>query len=276
DRGLLSSMLGKALVASGALMAAKILIVFLVTDRMKFTPETSFKASLNKAQISEFALVLAALGASQGIVGNEVVGFLSIVAIVTMGASSYLISYNDRIYREIEHLLARFESEEKTDVEVDRLEDHALVIGYDALSRRVLPVLENYFGDVMVVDRNPENVKELSESGYEYIYGDFKHGEIREASGIKRAELVLCFSPEEWVNRKVLEDAARDTTVFVKASSMEDAAELYELGAHYVMIKNVLAADRLEEYVKLFVQDEDLFREEIKSEIESIRWGGKE
>ncbi len=275
DRSVLSGMLPEAVAAAVILMAGKMLVIFLLTDRMKFTPETSFKAAINKAQISEFALVLAALGFSQGIVGQEVVSFLSIVAVLTMGASSYLISYNDAIYRRLEDLLSRLESERKQDVEIRELDGHALVIGYDALSRHAVSILENRFEDVVVVDRNPRNIDELANSNLEYIYGDFKHGEIRNASGLKKADLILSFSPDEWVNRKVLEEAG-DATVFVKADSMKEAGELYDLGAHYVMIKNVLAADKLEDYIRLFINDVDLFREEVKSEIERIEWSGKE
>lgn len=266
----------EALLASAALVAAKFWSVFLLTDRMKFTPETSFKAALNLGQTSEFSLVIGAVAVSQGLIGQEILGFLGMVAIATMGASSYLISYNSRIFDAVEHLLERFESGEKQDVELKTVQDHVVVVGYDQLSRNLLRALEDHYSDIVVVDRNPLNTRELSGSDYEYIYGDFRHPEIRKASRLKDADLVVSFSPDRLANRKAVEDSSRDATVIAKSDSLEEAAELYEQGAHYVTVKNLLAGEKLSEYLRLYLDDRELFLEEVEGELETIRWGERD
>ncbi len=267
--------ISEALIAAVVLILGKFVILFSLIDRANFTPETSFKASINMVQTSEFSLILAALGLSAGLIGTGVAGFISMVALITMSISSYIITYSESLHNRFEHLLVRLESEQKKDVEVRELENHALVVGYDELAKKVLEVLEQHYDQVVVVDRNSANTQELAESSHEYIYGDFKHGEIRKASSVKKASMVISFSPELWVNRKILEESDDDATVFVKADSMKGAAELYELGAHYVIIKNVLTADKMEEYLKLYLEDKDLFHEEIRDEKDNIRWGGR-
>lgn len=266
----------EALIASGILMVTKFSVLFALVDRAKFTPETSFKAALNKAQTSEFSLILGAVAVSQGLVGQGILGFLSMVAITTMGVSSYLISFNSRIYEAVDHLLERLESEKKQDVDVREIEEHLLVIGYDELAMRVLTEIEEYFDEIVVVDKNPMNTQELSESRYEYIYGDFSHPEIRKAARTKDADMVVSFAPDSFVNRKTVEDAVREATLVVKAPDIESAAEFYEEGAHYVTIKNLLSSEKLGEYLKLYLEDRELFQEEIKGELEAMRWGDRD
>ena len=271
----LSTYMVEAFLAAGILMIGKFAVLFFTIDRLKFTPETSLKSALNLSQMSEFSLILGALGVSKGLISPEIFGFISLTMIITVGFSSYFIAFSENFYRRFEHVLARIDSEAKNDVEVEALEDHALVIGYDFIGRRSAEILEDEFEDVMVVDRNSANVNEISRSGYEYVYGDFGHGEIRNASQINKADFVMSLVPDFTVNRKIVEEASPDAAVFVKASNLDEAAELYDLGAHYVIQKNELVGEKMGEYVKLFLEDEELFDEEVEKDRERIKWGDR-
>ena len=273
--GALSTYMTEAFLAAGILMIGKFGVLFGLVDRLKFTPETSLKSALNLSQMSEFSLILGALGVSKGLISQEIFGFISLTMIITVGFSSYFIVFSEKVYRRFEHILARIDSDAKKDVEVESLEDHALIVGYDFIGRRSAEILEDEYDDVMVVDRNSGNVNELSRSSYEYVYGDFGHGEIRNASQIDKVEFVMSLVPDFTVNRKIVEEASPDAAVFVKASNLDEAAELYDLGAHYVIQKNELVGEKMGEYVKLYLEDEQLFHEEVEKDKERIEWGDR-
>ena len=268
--GSLQAYLPEAVIASIVLIIGKFAIFFLTVDRFKFTPETSFKTAINMTQVSEFGLILASLAIAEGFIAQEVSGFISMVAILTMGCSAYLIRYKEEIQRRIEHILRRFDEEEKSDIEIQALENHAVIIGYDEIARKVAETLAKEY-NILVIDRNSNNTAELSRSDYEYIYGDLKHGEIREAARIGEAEFVVSLSPEKSVNDRLLEERSRDTTIIVKADSIEEAVDLYDMGADYVIVKNLLTGNRLSEYLELYLEDEELFEEEVEAELEQIR-----
>lgn len=259
----------EAVMASGILMIGNFLIMFYLIDRMKFTPRTSFIASINMTQVSEFSLVVGALAVQQGYVGNDILGYISLMALLTIGLSTYLINYNKEIYQKVEHLLQWLESEEKKDIEINRLENHAVVIGYDRIAEKICEKLHREY-DVLVIDKDPENTELLGESPYEYIYGDFKHGEIREGANLQEAAFVISLSDEKSLNLKLLEEA-EEAVRMVKAQSLEDATELYDVGADYVIMENILAADRIAEYIELYLEDHGLFTEEVDSELDKIR-----
>jgi Kef-type K+ transport system membrane component KefB len=273
--GALGFYLKEALIASAVLMVAKFVIIFMITNRQKFTPETSFKAAINKTQISEFALILGSVAVTQGFINDNVFGFLSITAMVTMGISSYLITFNNRIYHRVEHLLVWFDSEEKNDVDIDELENHVIVVGYNQLSKQAVKLLKKNYEQVVIVDNNVDNTNELANSEFEYIYGDFKHGEIRKSSGISEATFILSVVKDHEVNKQILEEADEDATKFIQTDSMSKAAELYEMDAHYVIMENVLTGDKMNEYIKLYLEDKHLFLEEVESEKQRINWGDR-
>jgi len=268
--GSLNTYFFEAVVASVVLMAAKFVIFFLTIDRFKFTPETSFRASVNMGQISEFGLILMSLAITRGYVEQEVSGFISMVAILTMGSSAYLMRDKDYLEQKVQPVLDFFKSEEKQDVDVERLEDHVVVIGYEENTKRLCRKLsENH--QVLVVDDDPTNTEELAESDYEYIYGDFKHGEIREGANLQKAKYIISFSKEKQVSKAVLDNSNRETVTIVRADNFEDASELYDIGADYVIMENILAGNRISEYLELYLEDREVFLDEAEAELDYIR-----
>lgn len=258
-----AQLLNEALIAVAILIPVKFAGFFSLTDRLRFTPETSFKTSLNLVQVSEFGLIMSAVALSEGFIGTPVMNFITLTAVISMAISSYLISSSSEMFELSKPFLARLRSDQKNDFEVDKLQDHALIVGYDEIGRNLARALEEQFEKIVIVDRNSDNVQELAESGYEFIFGDFKHGEIRNAAGLKDASIVISLSPEQSTNMITLEEA-EDATLFVKSENVEDAAELYDLGAHYVIIKHDLSSDKLIEYIELWREKPELFKKEVE------------
>lgn len=264
----------EAVVASVILMIGNFSIMFYLINRLDFDAATSFLGSINMTQVSEFSLVVGGLAVTQGYVGNDILGYLSLMALLTMTSSSYLINYNQQIYSKVEPYLKRFDNE--SNWENSKLENHIVVLGYDNLARNTVEELSSHGKDVMIVDRNPDNVDELTNSKYEYIFGDASHGEVRKQAGIERADIVLSFIPELKISKQLLESTREDSIKIVKARNFQQAAELYELDADYVIVKNLLSGDRLGNQLKAYFEDRELFLEEIKEEQEKIKWRNEE
>jgi len=250
----------EAIVAAFVLIPAKFLIFFALLSRQGFSLETTFLGSVTMIQVSEFALVAGTVAVAKGFVGEPVLGFLSLLAVVTMGVSVYVIKYDQRLFERLYPLLSRWETAGTgRTIEQQRYRDHAVVIGYDELTRSVLPRLEKFYDDVVVIDRKVTHVEALEDAGYDVVYGDFRHAEIRNESGLKRAAFVLSSSAELEVNEALLADVGERTTVFVEAAWAEDARELYHHGAHYVVLSPQLTAERLAEYLDAYFEDREAF-----------------
>lgn len=260
----------EALVASAGLMIGNFLIIFFLIDYEGFDPETAFVGSINMTQVSEFSLVVGALAVDRGFIDAAILGYLSLMAVVTMSLSTYLINYNYQLYERFEPYLERFKHEGQRDVDFRVYDDHAVIVGYDEIVRRVIPLVQEQFEDVVVIDRNPARSTLHRDAEYDYVYGDFKRGELRKAASIQRAGLVVSSSVERDVNRLVLREASDDTLVVVEAKSPKDAADFYEWGAEYVVLATAVTGDRLAEYVRSYVTDPDSFQELVDREIAAL------
>ncbi len=262
----------EAIVASVLLMVGNFFIMFFLIDLEKFTPETSFKGSINMTQVSEFSLVVGAMAISQGFIGEDILGYLSLMALMTMGTSAYLINYNHDLYLRFEHVLQRLDGDHKTDIDIETLHDHAIVVGYNDMAADIVPVLQEKFDQVVVVDRKPRNVKKLRQADHKFIYGDFKHGEIRKSSRIDAAAFIVSFAPDHMLNLRILEDHHEDAIVFLRSDNVDEAAELYQLGADYVINKKILAATKLVTYLDTYLEDKEEFTEQTRKDTETIWW----
>ncbi|ELY54382.1 sodium/hydrogen exchanger [Natronococcus amylolyticus DSM 10524] len=266
----------EAIIASIVLMVGNFWIMFYLIDREGFSVETSFLGSINMVQVSEFSLVVGALAFTQGYIGSDVLGYLSLMALLTMSVSTYIISYNHTIYRWVKPWFSRFESEEKIDTDLAEYKNHAIAIGYDEVTERALPVLEERYGTVVVIDRKTEHIDEIEQEGrYDHIFGDFRHGEVRKAANLKNASFVLSSSVQVDVNKAVLDEAPDDTAVFVEAERIDDARELYDRGAAYVIMSTYLTAEKLSEFLEQYVTDRAAFMDAIEQDIERIRREGR-
>ncbi len=267
----------EAVIASFLLLGINFCIVFGLYLSQNFDLETSFLGTISMLQVSEFSLVLGALAVQQGFVEPGILGFLSLMAIITMPTSTYYVMYNRQIFEKVRPYLERFEPENPIETKDIRHRDHAVVVGYDESTRKLVPLLEEIYKDVLIVEKDPKVVEELKETGHDYkntdvshelIYGDLIHEEIRNQSSLDNAALLVSMAPDHELNKKILEEL--DCLTILKAKNFEDAVELYDLGADYVIVKEHLAGEKVEDLLKLYLEDRELFLEEVETEKQKI------
>jgi voltage-gated potassium channel Kch len=169
-----SQQLGAALIFSLFVLIGNPIIVMIIMGFMGYRKKVSFKAGLTVAQISEFSLILVALGASQGQVGSDVVGLVTAVGLITIAASTYLIYGSDAIYARIEPALRIFER--KVDlVDPNFDDDHHdpdyVIIGLGRFGSKLVAELLARDVDVLGVDFDPRSVQS-PRFEIPVIYGD--------------------------------------------------------------------------------------------------------
>jgi len=261
----------EALITALILMPIKFVIFFALINWQKFNLETTFLGSINMIQVSEFGIILGVAAFAGDFIAEEVLGYLTLLALITMAVSVYFIEYNHALYSRIAPYLERWETDAVFETSKKAYQDHALVIGYDAVTRTVLPLLADHYDDVVVVDRRVDHINILEENGYSAIYGDFRNATIRKDAALKRARFVLSSSVELDVNTALMREARKDAIVFVEAKTVPDARVLYDRGAHCVIMSTQLAGDRLSAYLKAYLEDEEVFKQVVKADAELLR-----
>lgn len=272
----------EAVIASVALLGINFCIVFGLYLSQNFDVETSFLGTISMLQVSEFSLVLGALAVQQNFVEPGILGFLSLMAIITMPISTYWVLYNRKIYQILKPALKYFERENPIETKDIKHKNHAVVVGYDESTRELIPKLEEIYEDVLIVEKNPEVVDifdkeeniQNKDISHKLIYGDLVHDEIRKESSLDKADVMISMTPDHELNKMILDEL--DCTTILKAKNFEDAIELYDLGADYVILKEYLSGESISEHLKLFIEDREKFEEKIAEEKEKIKEASKE
>ena len=255
-----------AIITAGVLMVAKFVIFFWLINWQRFDRETTFFGSLYMVQVSEFGIVVGVAALAGEFIDVQILGFLTLVALITMSVSVYFFTFGSQLYDRAELYVARFEAEDTFTEQKRDYAGHAVVVGYDNLTRNVLSLLRDHFDDVVVVDRRVEHIEALEEAGYDAIFGDFASGTVRKEANLKQADLVLSASDQLEIGKIILREARSDATVVVEAKTPEGADRLYNKGADYVIESIPLASERLAKYLEALVVDPERFENVIQAD----------
>lgn len=247
------SILPQALIFSIFVLVGNPLIVLILLGLMGYKKRTSFMAGLTVAQISEFSLILMAIGLSLSHVAQSDVSLMIIVAVITMTLSTYMIMSSERIYLRLQNFLgfferAKYNSAEKVARLSDEFSNHIVVVGCDRSGHIILSQLIKSSEKYVVVDFNPAIFDELSKRGVNVLFGDISDPEILEASNVANAKLIITTFGVLPDNLRILEylKTKHSKALFVAvATNKHDLDKLYKEGAYYVVIPEMLAGYQL-------------------------------
>lgn len=109
DLSSLGADVGRAVILSLFVLIGNPLIVLAIMGFMGYRRRTGFLAGLTVAQISEFSLIFMAMGVTLGHVTDRAVGLVTLVGLVTIAVSVYMITYSHQLYRWAGPFLGLFE-----------------------------------------------------------------------------------------------------------------------------------------------------------------------
>lgn len=263
----------EAIIAALVLMPAKFAIFFFLIDWQGFDLETTFLGSVNMIQVSEFGLIVGAVAVTGGFIDEGILGFLTLVALLTMSVSVYVITYNSLLFERVKPVLKGWVGGGEDRPQPEEYHDHVVIIGFDEIARRAILLLEERYEQIVVIDRNVEEIEAIEAAGYDAVFGDAKYGKIRKEAGVKYADFVFSSSVQTDVNHLLLEEVNENATMFVEAEWPEDAAELYDRGAGFVIMAPQLSAEQLSRYLESALQDPDEFKSVLEADLEILRSG---
>lgn len=263
--GLNPSIIFPAIVLTLFVVFVNTFIVLSLMAILGHKKRTSFLVAVSFSQISEFSLILVALGARLGHIGSNIVGLVTLVAVATMAISTYLILNGYGIYRKLQSILSFFERRnvrEKALALDEEFSDHVVLLGCDRTGRAILPALEKLEHPLVIVDFNPTVVSRLIADGFNAYYGDGADHETLLALGLDRSRLVVSTTGSLEDNLILLEllhkQHKRPITLFI-ASSTRDALKLYEFGASYVVVPQTVGGEHLSDIISGHGVDREYF-----------------
>lgn len=244
DFSTLGDELWPAAVLSLFVLIGNPLIVMAIMGYMGYKKRTGFLAGLTVAQISEFSIVFVAMGISLGHIGIEALGLTTLVGIITIALSTYMILYSQILYEKVGPYLGFFERKVAFREVSDNpqgdlpLSPDVVVFGLGRYGGRLTVGLQEAGLEVLGVDFDPEVVRHYSQSGVPIRFGDGMESAFLESLPLKDARWVVSTIPDMASNRALmhaLRSQGFKGEVAIVAREDADGLELKGLGVPTVL-----------------------------------------
>jgi Kef-type K+ transport system membrane component KefB len=199
-----------AIVLSLFVLIGNPLIVMAIMGFMGYRRRTGFMAGLTVAQISEFSIVFVAMGITLGHVGVQALSLTTLVGLVTITASTYMILYAQPLYERLAPWLRPFERRQPfreiaTESKVGSARTaKAIVFGLGRYGSRLFEQLRADGVDALGVDFDPEAVRELQDRGLPVLFGDGEDPDFLETLPLRQVRWVITTFPQWESNRALL------------------------------------------------------------------------
>ncbi len=239
-----------AIILSLFVLIGNPLIVMTILGLMGYRKRTGFLAGLTVAQISEFSLILGALGLSLGHINTDTMGLITLVGLITISASTYMILYSHPLYERLSPWLGVFERkrayrEEALDHNTQENAYDVILFGLGRFGTGIARELRHRGYRVLGVDFDPDLVRRQESDGYAIRYGDAEDPEFLASLPLEQTQWVLSSVREMSVNLALLHglrDYDYNGQVAVTAHTSRDAKRLQQAGADQVLMPYADAA----------------------------------
>ena len=202
DLSTLGAQVGPAIILSLFVLIGNPLIVMAIMGYMGYRKRTGFLAGLTVAQISEFSLIFMAMGITLGHVTDADLGLVTLVGLVTIALSVYMITWSHKLYDWLEPMLGIFERrkafrETEGDGASTSIPCDFIVIGLGRYGCRIGSGLGERGYRVLGIDFDPDALKSWREMGFEGRFGDATDPEFIAHLPLGQVRAVISAVPRE-------------------------------------------------------------------------------
>lgn len=271
----ISTIIFPAIILSLFVLLGNPIIVIILMNLLGYPSRTGFMAGLTVAQISEFSLILMALGFSFGHVNQEVVSLVTLVGIITIASSTYLILYADKIYPLVRPLLKIFEWRKNIPKNNEEGQEifNMIIFGYDRVGYDFVSTAERIKNKYLVVDFDPNSIKKLKERGVPYRFGDADDVNFLEEIGLLKAGIIISTIPDFKTNLNLVSyyhNHKPDGAIIVISHDIKDAKALYAHGASFVIMPHYLGATYASRMIEAHTASISAFTEEKEKHLKYL------
>lgn len=256
----------------------KPIIFLLFLGAFGFRRHTIFQTSLILSEVSEFSLVVMIVGFQLGLVSQAGLTAMALVGVISIISSSVAISYSKPVYRVMTPFIDLFVhnkfvhkiEEYNNDVSVS---DHVIVVGAHRIGGAIVKYLKREGIPFLVLDFNPEVIQTLISEKINAFYGDIGDSEILEFLNLGECKLIISTAQNLDDNLMLLSEVKRrkvNAVVIARSVAASDARKLYEAGASYVILPEIVSGDYITQILKNHWPNMSFFKNRPEIELSKL------
>lgn len=233
-------------------------------------------SGLALAQIGEFSFVLERAGRRAGITpaGMGDLGSQTFIAVsvLLMILTPFLLNAGSTLGRVLAKTPLRRLGQESNNLDSDNttdFEDHVIIIGYGPAGRHLEQVLHDSGIPYVIIEMNPESVKEMQEHDIPVIYGDAGRRHILEQAGIAKAKMCVIATNDPSSSPRIIKVARHHNPtlqIIVRTRYLTEVDQLEEMGADIVIPEEMETTVRIFSHVLgAYMISQDEIEEHIRT-----------
>lgn len=263
------------LVLSLFVLVGNPLILYFLYRFMNFTRRSSFMAGLNAAQVSEFGFVFLFLANQMGYVDNNILSIFTIVALVTIFFSSYLITYNFQLYMFLRPLARKIFGQDKyKEKKIIREHFDVFVFGYHRLGWKICEALKEMGAKFAVIDFDPYALEKLRARRIPYFFGDAADVEFLDELPLAGAKMIISTLPNADVQGTLIKHVRLNNEKAIVIANLSHSAllhDLYSLGADFVIMPHLVSGQWMADVLKNQPWNRTTFNKLCRDQKEEMR-----
>ena len=249
------------------------LIVMILIGMLGYPKRVGLFSGLTVAQISEFSLILIALGVSVGHLSREILSLITVIGLLTIMGSAYLIIYSEGIYQLIGKYLSIFER--KIVKKDKKRRDYGIILfGYNRIGFDFVNSFKRLKKKFLVVDYDPEVISNLQKEKIECEYGDVDDVEFLEQLNLKNIKMGVSTIPDFEANLlliNAIRKINKKAILMCVSHHIDEAHKLYSAGASYVVMPHFLGGKYASMLIDRHKFSIDKFNDEKKKHINHLK-----
>jgi Kef-type K+ transport system membrane component KefB len=221
------------------------------------------------AQLSEFTLILALHALSLNIIGQKAFDLIVLMAVISIAITPYTMKLSKAFYKPFKIFDKIKVPLLKEPGKIYAGKKTVLLIGCHRMGSIFVRELEKIKHKLLVIDFNPEIVKALERKGISAVYGDATEIELFKLLPLENLRVVISTIPKRETNLlllKYFKQKSPNIFLAVVANRIDDALELYQNNADFVILPLIIGAEKSMEMIKKLtrVQFKKLRKEQIE------------
>jgi Kef-type K+ transport system membrane component KefB len=227
---------GAAIVLALFVIVGNPFIFMLIIARGGYSERTAFMTSVTVAQISEFSFIFAAVGLSAGLIDESILALITVIGLITIAVSAYMILYNEGLYARVRRLglLRPFRANPHAEEEAaPGLSNHLIVVGMNSMGRYLAEQLHARGETVLAIDTDANKLRDLP---VHTLAGSTDYPSVLEEAALPQAKLLIsALHIEESNNLLAFYGRQAGVPTAIHAFDPSVAAELQALEVDYLI-----------------------------------------
>jgi monovalent cation:H+ antiporter-2, CPA2 family len=229
-----------------SVLIIKTLAASLAATLLGLPLRTTILVGLGLSQVGEFSFILSNAGLEFGLLAGERYQLFLAVSILTMALAPFIIALAPRVADRIVKLPFPQPLQQgfyptlgmTRTVPKDNLADHVIIIGFGLNGRNVAHATQLAGVPHVIIELNPETVRQERSRGEPIYYGDAVQEAVLEHAGIKEARAIVIVISDPTATRRITAIARKlrpEIYIIARTRYLHELKPLYDLGADEVI-----------------------------------------